>query len=242
MKSEFVLQPKIPTAKPELSFTRAPARMLQRKCACGGTVAAGGECAECRNKRLQTKLAVNQPGDRFEHEADRMAEQVMQLPEGAVAAAPNIRRMSSESGEGLHGEARSGIEAVREGFKQPTGGGRPLLDSDRRFFEPRFGWDFSKVRIHSGSDASVAARSVNALAYTTRNNVVFGEGQDRPGTEGGSKLLAHELAHTIQQAGGGAPEIQRKHDLTADRFAGDKYSKPFTTTNVYSRLATRVRP
>ncbi len=78
MKSDFVLQPKIPTSKPELSFTRAPTRMLQRKCACGGTVVAGGECAECRNKRLQTKLAVNQPGDRFEHEADRMADSVIQ--------------------------------------------------------------------------------------------------------------------------------------------------------------------
>ena len=105
---------------------------------------------------------------------------------------------------------RSGIEAVGEGFKHPTGGGRPLQDCDRRFFEPRFGWDFSKVRIHSGYEASVAARSVNALAYTTRNDVVFGEGQSRPGTEGGSKLLAHELTHTIQQAGGGAPEIQRQ--------------------------------
>ena len=59
---------------PAPSFTRAPGRMLQRKCACGGTVVTGGECAECRKKRLQTKLAVNQPGDRFEQEADRMAE------------------------------------------------------------------------------------------------------------------------------------------------------------------------
>ena len=62
---------------PAPSFTRAPLRMLQRKCACGGTVVTGGECAQCRKKRLQTKPAVNQPGDRFEQEADRMAEFVV---------------------------------------------------------------------------------------------------------------------------------------------------------------------
>ena len=59
------------------SFTRAPGRMLLRKCTCGGKIVTGGECAECRKKRLQTKLTVNQPGDRFEQEADRMAEFVV---------------------------------------------------------------------------------------------------------------------------------------------------------------------
>jgi hypothetical protein len=62
---------------PAQSFTRMPCTMLQRKCACGGTVVAGGECAECRKKRLQRKLTVNQPGDRFEQEADRMADFVV---------------------------------------------------------------------------------------------------------------------------------------------------------------------
>ena len=62
---------------PAPSFTRTPRRMLQRKCACGGTVVTGGECAACRKKRLQTKLTVNQPGERFEQEADRMAEFVV---------------------------------------------------------------------------------------------------------------------------------------------------------------------
>jgi len=77
MKNSLVLQPKIPAARPELSFTRPSARILQRKCACGGTVVKGGECAQCRKKRLQTKLTVNQSGDRFEQEADRMADFVV---------------------------------------------------------------------------------------------------------------------------------------------------------------------
>jgi peptidoglycan hydrolase-like protein with peptidoglycan-binding domain len=221
MKSGFAQMPK----PQSVSFTPAPNKTLQRKCACGGMPGPTGECEECSTKKrfgLQTKLKVNTAGDIYEQEADSMAEQVVELPGSGVAAASSVRRMSSESGESLHRGASSGVEAIREGFKHPTSGGRPLPDSDRRFFEPRFGWDFSKVRIHSGDEASVAARSVNALAYTMRNDVVFGEGQYRPGTDTGRKLLAHELAHTIQQAAGGAPEIQRKHNLTADRFAGDK--------------------
>ena len=63
---------------PAPSFTRAPRRMLQRKCACGGTVVTGGECAAMPEEaRCKRKLAVNQPGDRFEQEADRMAEFVV---------------------------------------------------------------------------------------------------------------------------------------------------------------------
>lgn len=147
-----------------------------------------------------------------------MAEQVMRMRDSIIGMP---LRMRSECGDRLNGSASSGVEAVSESFKHPAGSGRPLLDSDRRFFEPRFGWDFGKVRIHSGNEASVAARSVNALAYTKQNEIVFGEGQYRPGTEGGRKLLAHELVHTIQQTGTGAPGIQRKHNLTAPRFAGD---------------------
>jgi peptidoglycan hydrolase-like protein with peptidoglycan-binding domain len=133
--------------------------------------------------------------------------------------------MSSESGEELHHKARPRAESVRNDFKHPTNGELPLPDSDRRFFDSRFGWDFSKVRIYTDGEASIAARSVNALAYTMGNDIVFGEGQYRPGTEDGRRLLAHELAHTIQQTGDRAPEIRRKigdgHDLTASRFAGD---------------------
>ena len=80
---------------PAPSFTRAPSRMLQRKCACGGTVVTGGECAECRKKRLQTKLAVNQPGDRFEQEADRMAESIMR---GGIAGRSAISSLGQGGG------------------------------------------------------------------------------------------------------------------------------------------------
>jgi hypothetical protein len=79
--------------------------------------------------------------------------------------------------------------------------GQPLDPSTRAFMEPRFGHDFSHVRIHTNSGASESARAVNALAYTVGQDVVFAAGQYVPETTAGKKLLAHELAHTIQQNG-----------------------------------------
>ena len=72
----------------------------------------------------------------------------------------------------------------------------------RAFFEPRFRRDFGAVRVHANRDAATAAQSLDALAYTTGRSIVFGEGQYAPGTTSGRRLLAHELAHVVQQAGG----------------------------------------
>jgi Domain of unknown function (DUF4157) len=79
--------------------------------------------------------------------------------------------------------------------------GRPLDAATRTFMEPRFGHDFSKVRVHTDERAAESARAVNALAYTVGNDVVFGRGHYLPGTSSGQKLLAHELAHVVQQSG-----------------------------------------
>jgi hypothetical protein len=79
--------------------------------------------------------------------------------------------------------------------------GRPLDASVRTVFEPRFGYDFSGVRVHTGASASASARLVNASAYTVGQNIVFGETRYTPTTATGARLLAHELAHTIQQRG-----------------------------------------
>lgn len=80
-----------------------------------------------------------------------------------------------------------------------NGSGSPLPPSAKQFFEPRFGNDFSGVRIHNNAVATKSASSINALAYTSGNNIVFNEGQYAPGTESGDKLLAHELTHVVQQ-------------------------------------------
>ena len=86
------------------------------------------------------------------------------------------------------------------------GGGAPLPDSARSFFEPRFGADFGAVRVHSDPGAQDLARSVSARAFTVERNIVFNAGEYSPGTPAGDRLLAHELTHVVQQAGGGTAE------------------------------------
>ncbi|WP_051614132.1 eCIS core domain-containing protein [Paenibacillus sp. UNC217MF] len=84
---------------------------------------------------------------------------------------------------------------VHEVLKSP---GQPLEASTRAFMEPRFGHDFSCVRVHTDARAAESAREVNALAYTVGQDIVFGEGQHKPETTAGKKLMAHELAHVVQ--------------------------------------------
>ena len=79
------------------------------------------------------------------------------------------------------------------------GSGQPLPMSERAFFESRFGYDFSRVRIHAGAKAAESANAINAKAFTTGQHVVFGPGEYRPGSASGRKLLAHELTHVVQQ-------------------------------------------
>lgn len=77
--------------------------------------------------------------------------------------------------------------------------GQPLDSATRAFMEPRFGRDFSGVRVHTNTSAATSARAVNARAYAVAQDVVFGEGHYAPHTSAGRYLLGHELAHVVQQ-------------------------------------------
>ena len=79
---------------------------------------------------------------------------------------------------------------------------KPLDSHTQQFMESRMGHDFSHVQVHTDSKAAESATAVNALAYTSGNHIVFNNGQYTPDTEGGKKLLAHELVHTLQQNSG----------------------------------------
>jgi hypothetical protein len=79
--------------------------------------------------------------------------------------------------------------------------GQPLDPETRAFMEPRFGHDFSRVRVHSDAAAERSAREVNAHAYTVGHDIVFGTDRFTPGTQGGRRLIAHELTHVVQQSG-----------------------------------------
>ena len=106
------------------------------------------------------------------------------------------------------GEAASEVPSiVHEVLRTP---GRPLDAGTRAFMEPRFGHDFSKVRTHTDAQAAESAHAINALAYTVGNDIVFGRGQYAPGARPGSRLLAHELTHVVQQEVGGSSSVQTK--------------------------------
>jgi hypothetical protein len=155
-----------------------------------------------RSRRIQARLTIGAPGDRHEQEADRVADTVMRLPEP--------RGLTRVGGQ-VHGEVAPGPEARLNGAR---GRGQPLPESVRAFFEPRFGHDFGEVRVHTDGQAADSARSINAHAYTSGRDIVFGAGQYAPETPAGKHLLAHELTHVVQQSGNGVarPHVQRDTD------------------------------
>lgn len=105
-------------------------------------------------------------------------------------------------------QSRPCMESQIEGLR---GGGQQLPESLRTYFEPRFGHDFSAVRLHTGSDAAEAAQNIGAKAFTVGNDVAFGAAEYSPETGAGKTLLAHELAHVVQQKSGTfGPTIQRQ--------------------------------
>lgn len=161
---------------------------------------------------IQAKLQIGSINHPLEHEADRIADQVMRSPKprltiSAAPAAVNRKCSACEkeekeeqlqrkpSGASLS-SGRTAGPIVNDVLRSP---GQPLDTATRQFFEPRFGRDFSQVRIHTGHTADASARSVGALAYTHGSHIAFASGQYSPTTASGKTLLAHELAHTVQQ-------------------------------------------
>lgn len=115
--------------------------------------------------------------------------------------------------------------------------GQPLDTATRAFMEPRFGQDFSRVRVHADTRAAASARAVNAFAYTVGNNIVFDTGQYDPATTAGRMLLAHELTHVVQQGedGGFQPSGIEPADSSSEREA-DRVAKEVTTNQHYANL------
>ena len=179
-----------------------------------------------RSGALQAKLRIGQPGDVYEQEADRVADEVMRMPEPEMQRqvepeeeeeeilqtkplvdqiTPLVQRQVEEEEEEML-QAKSMEDATPEvsndlesQINAIKGGGRPLAESERAYFEPRFGVDFSQVKVHTGAQAAESAGAVNAKTYTLGQDVVFGEGQYNPQSKEGKRLIAHELVHVIQQ-------------------------------------------
>lgn len=164
---------------------------------------------------LRRKLAVGSANDAAEGEADRVAERVMRMP----ATGPMLQRACAacekEDDKVHRKETGAGpTEAPDIVHDVVSSGGSPLDATTRAFMEPRFGHDFSRVRVHTDARAAQSASAVNARAYTVGNDIVFGGGSYAPHSQSGRSLLAHELAHTLQQSGG-AP-LRRRWDKAPD--------------------------
>lgn len=271
-------------------------------------------------KVVQAKLQVGQPGDKYEQEADWVAEQVMRMPEPgnqqkttATTQAPNmhVQRLCSECEEELHRqpmeeeeeeeetlqtkpladqitplvqrqiepeeeeeeesvqakladgallqrqeeepEEEETIQTKRASGQTPRvasrleteirslkGGGQPLSESERNFFEPRFGYDFSGVRIHTGLRAIETARALNAKAFTIGQDIISGQDYRPPVTSKGNKLVAHELVHTIQQQEEthSPRQVHRKPpDVQLNKKKRETRKRPFSAA--YGRGALR---
>ncbi|MFC1747793.1 DUF4157 domain-containing protein [Pseudomonadota bacterium] len=201
-----------------------------------------------RSSGAQAKLTIGQPNDKYEREADRVADEVLRMPipngvpRGEIGSAspsqvqrtcasctneyqsasadkcevepanlcPKCRPAALQAKE-MPGQAPNVNSAVESRISGLNGGGKPLDANTRSFFEPRFGHDFSSVRLHHGGQASELSRSINARAFTLGNNIVFDSGQYQPESTEGKRLLGHELTHVIQQKSDGvdAATIQR---------------------------------
>ncbi|HEV2447478.1 MAG TPA: DUF4157 domain-containing protein, partial [Candidatus Sulfopaludibacter sp.] len=152
---------------------------------------------------VHARLGIGAVNDPLEAQADRAAEQVLRMPD------PGRSRGAGASN--TPGQPRQ--LAAQEAAGEPRSSAGGSLDPGvRSFFEPRFGFDFSRVRVFSDEKAAESARSIGALAYTAGSNIVFGGGRYQPGTRDGRRLLAHELTHVVQQGGAGGqsvPAIQR---------------------------------
>ncbi|HEX4294564.1 MAG TPA: DUF4157 domain-containing protein [Rhizomicrobium sp.] len=199
---------------------------------------------------LQPKLAIGSSNDPLEQEADRIADRVMEMtppqtqPErgparpGVMAVAGRVQAKAGAAGSG------HGIEApplVQDVLSSP---GQPLDGAARAFFEPRFGRDFSDVRVHTDERAAETARLIGAHAYAAGPQLVFAQGRYSPDTREGRHLLSHELAHVVQQGPRPQSRIQKKDADPVPFFDGGTNPHAMgsfdTATGIYTVQADKT--
>ncbi len=183
---------------------------------------------------IQSKLEINTPGDKYEQEADAMADRVMRMADNGqsnhqvnsliglsvqrkCAACEEekketpLMRKAENGGNGL--QASSSLVSSLNSSK---GGGSPLPPGTRDFMENAFSTDFSKVRVHTDSNASEMSKGISAKAFTHERDIYFNEGQFAPESNGGKTLLAHELTHVVQQGAFGPKSETVQRDPSPD--------------------------
>ena len=189
---------------------------------------------------VPTQLAVNQPEDKYEQEADQIADQMM------AAQARNVMSSAPPPIQRVGGELATPPEAAPASVDRALAGpGRVMEPQVRQDMEQRLGHDFSQVRLYSGAAAEQSAADLNATAYTVGRNIIFGAGGFAIGTHKGRRLLAHELTHVVQQSGGAAavqcspaPGPRWRGDVRAARYRGQLIAKRI---RVHTKVSKEVR-
>lgn len=180
----------------------------------------GGMPGALRESNNSGARLVGRANDKQEVEADQMADAIMRKNPSNSLSRGNTNKESSDLVQRNHASQTHRVNSTAKPSaslgrapaqvnKVLNSSGHMLDASVRNFMEPRFGYDFSKVRVHSDPAAMRSARSIDAKAYTSGNHIVFGQGQYQPDTEKGKRLLAHELTHVMQQEGKSNLPIQR---------------------------------
>jgi len=169
---------------------------------------------EIQTKPLEGSLQREEAPDEEDLQMKSLGNSSIQreeLPEEEIQTKPSLQRASD-------GNLQADISIERQ-INSSKGGGSPLSDEVRSFMEPRFGADFSQVRVHTDAQADQLNRSVQARAFTTGQDVFFRQGEYNPGSRGGQELIAHELTHVVQQNGGA---VQRKQTQLIQRVEVNK--------------------
>jgi hypothetical protein len=180
----------------------------------------------------QRKAVVGSPNDPFEGQADEMADRVMRMDEPPpVSIEPPHKLVPSANITAAIASERAPVLSER--------GGAPLSAQARSYFEPRVGYDFSTVRVHAGSDAAESAQAIQARAYTMGRDIVFDSGEYAPATTEGSRLLAHELAHVVQQQGGAPSGVVRRSIRPTD-VSKELIGQKFSLRKAFSQGAVNV--
>jgi hypothetical protein len=214
----LVIQPKLRIGQPDDKYEQEADQTADRIM----------RMPELENQRMPARRLAKNPSGR-ETEDD---EQIRAKPIGAQIT-PRVQRQTQSEEEEEEEELIQTKEVAGQTADVVTpnlgdniisliGGGRPLSESERAFFEPRFGHDFRQVRVHADTRAAESARSINARAYTFGHDVVFGAGQYYPGISTSQNLLAHELTHIVQQAGKGGLVLQRQPRAPTEATEGEE--------------------
>jgi hypothetical protein len=200
----ILTRPSLDAGRSKVSATRHPS---SGDAIFGGAVARGWSPRTASEESLQPgkpELRIGKPDDGFEVEAERAADAVAGDRTPASSAANRPTTALSKTPLRVQARAVSGATpepsaALPQQMAEAAPEARPLPTAQRSFYEERLGHDFSAVRIHAGSTAAAAAASVRAQAFTHGQDVYFGANYYRPESPAGQRLIAHELAHTVQQ-------------------------------------------